>query len=118
MLERRKIHRRYLAIYSRVFDLASGRVLGYLADLSLKGTMIISDDPLPQNKIYTLRFALPDYPGFSADHLDLHARVAWCHADVDPTFQDIGFEFSEIFAQDIRIIEEMIESYDFRLSIR
>jgi len=113
MHERRKFHRRYLAIYSRVFDLASGRVLGYLADLSLKGIMIISDDQLPVNKIFTLRFALPDYPGFSTDHLDLQARVAWCHADVDPAFQDIGFEFSKTSAQDIGIIEEMIVTYDF-----
>ena len=55
MQERRRIDRKYLAIYSRVFDRSSGRVLGYLADLSQQGIMIISDDPLAENVIFNLR---------------------------------------------------------------
>jgi len=48
MTERRKINRKYLAVYSRVFDRSSGGVLGYLADLSQKGTMLISDNSMPE----------------------------------------------------------------------
>jgi hypothetical protein len=113
MQERRKIDRKYLAVYSRVFDRGSGRVLGYLADLSQKGAMIISDDPLPASEIFSLRFDLPDPPLFSADHLDIQTRVAWCSPDVDPAFQNIGFEFISISEQDARIIDEMIEAYEF-----
>ena len=49
MHDRRKLDRKYLTIYSRVFDRVSGRLLGYLADLSEKGAMIISDEPIPRS---------------------------------------------------------------------
>ena len=117
MQERRKITRKYLAVYSRVFDRGSGRVLGYLADLSQKGTMIISDDPLSEHDIFNLRFDLPDPPLFSADHLDMQARVAWYSPDVDPAFHNIGFEFISLSEQGSRIIAEMIEAYEFNRSV-
>jgi hypothetical protein len=113
MQERRRIHRKYLAVYSRVFDRASKRVLGYLADLSQSGAMILSDDPLPEDDIFNLRLDLPAPPLFSEKHLDLQARVAWCSPDVDPAFYNIGFEFISISEPDGRVIEEMIEAYEF-----
>ncbi len=113
MLERRKIERKYLAVYSRVFDRATGQVLGYLADLSRKGAMIISDDPLPQDALYKLRFDLPDPPMFSANHLDMRSRVAWFSPDVDPSFYNVGFEFLSVSDQEVTILDEMIEAYEF-----
>jgi hypothetical protein len=113
MQERRKLDRKYLAIYSRVFDRGSGRVLGYLADLSRKGAMIISDNSLSENEMFSLRLDLPDPPLFSADHLDIQARVAWCSPDVDPAFKNIGFEFGSITEQQAVIIAEMVEAYEF-----
>ena len=113
MQERRRIDRKHLAVYSRVFDRASGLVLGYLGDLSQKGTMLISDDPIPEGKVFILRFDLPDPPLFSADHLDLQARSAWCIPDVDPAFHNIGFEFINVNEDEHRIISEMIEAYQF-----
>jgi hypothetical protein len=114
MQERRKLERKYLAIYSRVFDRNSGRVLGYLADLSQKGSMIISDDPLAENSRISLRFDLPDPPLFSTDHLNLDARVAWCKPDIDPAFYNIGFEFSSVSEKESHIIDEMVDAYEFR----
>ncbi len=114
MKERRTLDRKYLMVYSRVFDRATGRILGYLSDLSPKGAMIISDDPISENAKLSLRFDLPDPPLFSTDHLNLEARVAWCKPDIDPSFYNIGFEFLEINEQEKMIIEEMIEAYEFR----
>ncbi len=114
MQERRHLDRKYLAVYSRVFDRTSGKVLGYLADLSLKGAMIISDDALPENTPVSLRFDLPDPPLFSTDHLNMEARIAWCSPDIDPSFFNIGFEFTSVSEQDAHIIEEMIVAYEFR----
>jgi len=114
MQERRKLDRKYLAIYSRVFDRTSGRVLGYLADLSPRGAMIISDDPMTENLDLQLRLDLPDPLLFSTDHLNLEARTAWCRPDIDPAFYNIGFEFSDLGEKESRIIEEMIDAYEFR----
>ena len=114
MQERRKLERKYLAIYSRVFDRLTGRVLGYLADLSQKGSMIISDDPMLDDTYISLRFDLPDPPLFSTDHLNMEARVAWCRPDIDPAFYNIGFEFSSVSERESLIIDEMIDAYEFR----
>ena len=43
MDDRRKIPRKYLMVYSRVFDRETGKVLGYLSDMNLMGAMIISE---------------------------------------------------------------------------
>lgn len=114
MKERRTLDRKYLMVYSRVFDRMTGKILGYLSDLSPKGAMIISDDPISENAKLSLRFDLPDPPLFSTDHLNLEARVAWCKPDIDPSFYNIGLEFFEISESEKSIVEEMIEAYEFR----
>lgn len=114
MNERRTLDRKYLAIYSRVFDRVSGRVLGYLSDMTQKGAMIISDDPLEVDLDLQLRFDLPDPGLFSTDHLNLSARVAWCRPDIDPAFYNLGFEFAFVGEKESTIIEEMIAAYEFK----
>ena len=113
MQERRNIERKYLVIYSRVFDRDSGKVLGYLADISQKGMMTISDDPLNENEIFNLRLDIPEPSEFSAKYLDMQAKVTYCRPDVDPEFLNIGFEFLSVNTLESQIIEEMISVYEF-----
>ena len=114
MQERRKISRKYLAIYSRVFDRATGRVIGYLSDLTDQGAMVISDTPMAENQDIGLRFDLPDPVLFSTDHLNIDTHIKWCRPDIDPAFYNIGFEFKAISPEQAKIIEEMIVAYEFR----
>lgn len=114
MKERRTLERKDLMVYSRVFDRLTGKILGYLSDLSPKGAMIISDDPLPENTTLELRFDLPAPFLFPANHLILPARVAWCQPDLDPSFHNIGLEFLEVNPQQQAMIEEIIAAYAFR----
>lgn len=114
MKERRKLPRKYLMVYSRVFDQKTGRIIGYLSDLNQLGAMTISDDPLPVDSVIELRFDLPDPIIFSSDHLNIKARVAWCQADINPVFYNIGFEFLNISPKEADIIEQMIITYEFR----
>ncbi len=115
--ERRKLLRKYLMVYSRVFDRDDGTIIGYLSDLSHEGAMIISDDPLPQDKKIHLRFDLPDPNEFGTDHLNLDARVAWCAPDVDPSFWNFGLQFFSTDPAALKIIERMIEMYEFKREI-
>lgn len=117
MDERRKLPRKYLMVYSRVFDQQNGRIVGYLSDMNQLGAMTISDDPMPVDKVFELRFDLPDPIVFSSDHLNLKARVAWCQADVNPAFYTIGFEFINVGAKEADIIEQMIVTYEFRRDV-
>ena len=113
MDERRRIPRKYLIIYSRVFDQTLGKLLGYLSDLSGKGAMIIADDPLDVGAILLLRFDLPDPKIFHTHSLMLKGRVAHCVTDISPDFYDIGLEFLEVTPEKRIIIEKMMEVYEF-----
>lgn len=114
MDERRKLERKYLIVYSRVFERNLGRMLGYLGDLSLSGAMIISEQAQTVNSVMPLRFDLPDLNLFSANQLDISARVAHCEPDINPAFYNIGFEFLEVAPEQKEIIEKMMEAYEFR----
>ena len=113
MDERRKIPRKYLIIYSRVFDQALGKLLGYLSDLSEKGAMIIADGPLEIGTTLLLRFDLPDPKIFNTHNLMITGRVAHCVTDISPDFYDIGLEFLEVTPEKRIIIEKMMEVYEF-----
>lgn len=114
MEDRRKLERKYLLMYSRVYDVKSGKLLGYLADLSPGGAMIIGDDALAENAVFELQLDLPEYPSFPLKVLKLNARVAHCEPDLDPRFHDIGFEFLGVRAEQAEVIEQMMEAYEFR----
>ena len=114
MDERRKLDRKYLIVYSRVFERNLGKMLGYLGDLSLSGAMIISEQPQKIDSMLPLRFDLPDEHLFGANQLDISARVAHCDPDINPAFYNIGFEFSDVTPKQKAIIEKMMDAYEFR----
>ena len=113
MDDRRRLERKYLIIYSRVFERTLGKLLGYLSDLSLEGAMIIAENPLKAGKSLSLRFDLPDPKVFRAQNLYVTARVAHCSVDVSPEFYDIGLEFQDLIPEQKNILEKMMEFYEF-----
>lgn len=117
MDEKRKLDRKYLIVYSRVFERNLGKMLGYLGDLSLSGAMIISEQPQTVNSVLPLRFDLPDLQLFSIGQLDISARVAHSDPDINPAFYNIGFEFLDLKPEQKKIIEKMMDAYEFRREI-
>jgi len=114
MSERRRLLRKYLIIYSRVFERPTGKLLGYLADLNEDGAMIIAEEPLAVGAVLSLRLDLPDPKLFDAYHLNVSARVAHCSPDLSPELYDIGLEFRDVTPDHKAVIEKMMEVYEFR----
>ena len=113
MEERRKLQRKYLAFFTRVFDRRTGEMLGHLANVTTQGAMIISEAPVVTREEFRLRMDIPEEI-FGKDHLDFEARTIWCQADINPRFFNTGFQFSNIAPQDIDIIERIIVEYGIR----
>ncbi len=113
MRERRKIKRRHIMFYSRVFNRQTGELIGYLGDLTQEGAMVISEEPLEINEIYKLRLDLPA-DLYQKAILGLEARSVWCKPDVDPNFFNTGFKFLGIATQDLTIIQRIIADYKFQ----
>ncbi len=111
--ERRKLKRRYLMFYSRVFDRSIGKMVGYLSDMTVEGLMVISEDPSEPGKIYRLRIDLPE-DDFDQSFIHFEAKCVWSERDVNPNFYMNGFQLNKIDPKDIQIIEKIIEDYGFR----
>jgi hypothetical protein len=114
MQERRKVQRKSLMAYSQVFDLYGGHLIGYLGDLHLQGAMVIGQKLINENTELTLAIELPDLPDISFSRITIPARVAWCQQDISPEFFNIGFEFKEVTPEQIRVVEAIMENYEFR----
>ena len=88
--DKRKILRRHLVFYLRVFDGMSSRILGQLVNVSPRGVMLISDRPIQENQEYRLRMRLPhEIAGRS--ELTFEASCRWCTQDSNPDFFIAGF---------------------------
>jgi hypothetical protein len=114
MDDRRHLPRKYLIIYSRVFERTMGKLLGYLDDLSLHGAMIISEEKMDVGAVLELRFDLPDPQVFGRNNLYVFARVVRCDPDISPAFFNIGFEFQGMTPEQMTTIEKMMNAYEFK----
>ena len=113
MAERRRLHRRHILFYSRVFDRKTGIFLGYLGNMNEGGMMIISEEPLELEQVFMLRIDLPD-ENYALPVLNFEARSVWCKKDIDPNFFNTGFRFMEISEKSKQVIAQIIEDYGFR----
>lgn len=111
--ERRKFKRRYLMYYARVFDKRTGRVIGYVVDLTQEGLMLISEEPVEPNTRFRLRMDLPEDLS-EKKFLDFEAESRWCKKDMDPNFYAIGFHMEETAPEVLETIHTMIAAYGFR----
>ena len=114
MQDRRKLPRKDLMSYSQVFDLTQGKLIGYLGDLNLLGAMVIGDESLKVEEKLTISIQLPELPKITATRLDLPVRVVWLHQDLSPEYFNIGLEFEHITDEQKKIIEAVLENYEFR----
>ena len=114
MQERRKQPRKDLMSYSQVYDLQSGKLIGYLGDINQFGAMVITDDPINENAELNISIELPELPKINDSSMSVEARVAWCHKDISPDYYNVGLEFNETSEKQKAIIQAVIENYEFR----
>ena len=113
MDERRRLNRRHILFYSRVFDRKTGVFLGYLGNMNEGGLMIISETPIKVDQVFLLRIDLPE-DIYSKSVLNFEAKSVWSRLDVDPNFYNTGFKLLEISDDSKDIIAQIIDDYGFR----
>lgn len=113
MSEKRKLERRHLIYYLRVFDRETDKVLGHLINISPKGIMIMSEEPLEINRLFKLRMDLP-VEIFEKTEIEFNAKSRWTKKDVNPEFYDTGFSIANISSEEEKLLEKLIDDYGFR----
>ena len=111
MEERRKLKRRHIMFYSRVFDRKTGKQLGYLGNLTPEGIMIISEEPIDVDQHISLRIDLPEAV-YLQSVLLFEACSRWCTPDVDPRFYNTGFELTSILPADLILIGQIVKDFE------
>ncbi len=93
--EKRRVERKYLAFYLRVFDGMGSKVVGHLVNISSNGLMLLSDFPIPVNEEYVLRMCLPAAL-VEKGEITFNAVSRWCKNDTNPDFYLAGFQLHDI----------------------
>jgi c-di-GMP-binding flagellar brake protein YcgR len=113
--ERRKEPRKKLMAFTSVYDQDKGVLLGYIRDLTLQGVLVISEKILDVNTQTNLAIELPGgLPEITATRMTIPARIARCMEDESSQTYKIGFEFTDVKPEHLRIIQALLERYHFR----
>ena len=114
MTNARKEPRKKLMAFTPVYELKRKALIGYVGDLTLKGAMVSGEKCLDVGSHMVLGIEFPEAPPtMAATRVVIPARVAWCRQDDGPNF-NIGFEFTDISPENLKIVEAVIERYQFR----
>ena len=113
MLEKRKLKRRHLIYYLRVFDRNTDALVGHLVDIASEGILLISERSVETDQIFQLKMVLPaEILGKEQLHFD--ARCVRCQKDINPDFFNIGFQLQKVVRNHFLVIEQLIDDLGFR----
>ena len=113
MEDRRKVNRRYLLYYMRIYDDATRRQIGNLVDITPQGMMALSESPFPVGETIRLHLELTEEVA-AKPHMVVMGRSVWCKPDVTPNLYNVGFEILNLEADDKAIVQKIIEIFGFR----
>ncbi|MFZ5881563.1 MAG: PilZ domain-containing protein [Chloroflexota bacterium] len=111
MAERRQNDRRQFSYYMRVFDDASGQLVGHLTEISTGGFKLDCTQPVPANQQHVLRIDLNNEIA-EKQFMVFTAISRWCQQDrFYPTSYNVGFQILEMHPGDMDIFIRMFERY-------
>ncbi|UCC43941.1 MAG: PilZ domain-containing protein [Candidatus Zixiibacteriota bacterium] len=102
---RRGIRRR-TSDYYIVTDNRSGQILGRLADLSLEGFKIITNEELTESS-YDCQLSLPRCVG-NVKEIPLQASVKWCRHITRMDWYEAGFKIDQISAPSREVLQQIM----------
>lgn len=114
MRNNRKEERKTLITFTPVYELGKTLILGYLADLTLQGGMLVGGQPLEVDRKLTLVIEFRETHETPATRMTVPARVAWCKHELNSAYYNTGVEFLELTNQNQRVIAAILERYQFR----
>ncbi|MFH1075693.1 MAG: PilZ domain-containing protein [Pseudomonadota bacterium] len=109
-MNRRMLKRRPLVFYFKVFEQDSGELLGYIGDITAEGMMLISQNPIPKNRVLQLRIYLP-VEIFIKESADIKAQSIWCKQGLKPELYEIGFKLLDTVTSDLEALIALIARY-------
>jgi len=110
--ELRHLKRRHLIYYLEVFDQASGKLLGHLVDLTVKGMKLVSKEPIDPGLTFELRMVMPE-EYCPEREVRFTATSTWCSQDINPDFYATGFNAPDLEVEIRRLFMILINQVGF-----
>ena len=110
--EQRRMKRRHLIYYLEAIDRETGKLIGFLVDITTRGIMLMSKTPIETGKIFQLRILLKTDLS-EKKYLNFDAKSKWCEKSINTEIYDTGFELINKDISDFREIEEVIDELGF-----
>ena len=111
-MEQRKLKRRHLIYYLRVYDTATNLLLGHVVDVTTEGLMLISEEQIIAGTIYNLKMVLPE-DILQKPEIMFQVKSLWCKKDINPDFYATGLNIMKIDENDLDIIDTLIRKFGF-----
>lgn len=110
--ELRQLKRRHLIYYLEVFDQETGKLLGHLVDLTVKGMKLISKEEIAPGRAFSLRMIMPEE---YCPEREVHftGTSTWCSQDVNPDFFATGFTTPDLNEKTRRLFMILINQVGF-----
>jgi hypothetical protein len=115
MENQRKETRRNLQAFTPVYILQPRSLLGYIEDLTTRGTLVVGERSMePGGQVMLSIEFLGTLEGMVQPRVVAPARVAWCKQEKGPRYYSIGLEFLELKPEDEKIIRALLRRFKFR----
>ena len=110
MTEKRKLPRKKAPDSVRVYDRATNTAIGQVVNISIGGMLLISDEPIPTDRVFQLRLSLPE-PILGKDSVMFGAESLWASPAMVEDYFWTGLQIIDISEADSRILEMLIEAW-------
>ena len=110
--ENRKIDRRQLVYYLKVYETDTHELSGFLGDISGEGLMLFRPDAIEPGRIFSFTLFLKKEFGMDSD-LVFDARSVWCEPDANPDYYAVGFKFVDLTQSGLDMVVYLMEKIGF-----
>ena len=113
MAQERRLKRRHLIYYLRVFDHDTGALLGHLVDVTAEGMMLVCEAPIREGATFSCTMGMPSAAQAPLT-MSFAARCVWCKKDLNPDFYAAGFKIDNMSQPDLDSLANLVETFGFQ----
>ncbi len=110
VLEQRKLERRNFILDLEIIDRDTDQVVGDLGDITTEGIMLVSDQPVEEDKLFHFKITLPAEAGECLD-IVFDAKSIHCRKTVHESIFTTGFTIENLDQNNLKNITHIIEKY-------
>ncbi len=110
MTERRQYKRWLLSSYFDAYEMKMNACVGYLAEVSYGGMMLISKFPVQTNIVMPLRIELNNVVE-DTSQMKVVTKPVRCYKDQDYSYYSVGLKLVDLSSNNLTIIKHLIDKY-------